>query len=125
MAAIFVQTGEYHFVDMLATATNPWYIGWGSGTTTEVPGDVDLEAAATETRVTATSEGEVATASDAMQWVGIITASATRDISEAGLFQHATSTATGLWIRGTHTAVSAAESDQIEYTFTLTLVTCT
>lgn len=124
MAAVFTNSGEFWHVDLISMAvTGPtagWYIGWGSGTTTEAKTDVDLEAAATESRVTATDEGQQAGASDIMQWIGTLTKTAvTADISEAGLFWDATSTASDIMIHGTHTAVSLATEDQIRYTFTL------
>lgn len=124
MAAVFTTSGEFWLNDLITmTITGPtagWYIGWGSGTTTEAKSDVDLEAAATEARVTATSEGEVSTASDIFQVIGTLTKTAvTADISEAGLFWDATSTASDILIHGTHTAVSLATEDQIRYTITL------
>lgn len=122
MAAVFTNSGEYWVTDLIlgGSSATVWSIGWGSGTTTEVKADLDLESAATESRVTATSEGERATASDEAEFIGTLTKTAVAaTISEAALYWDATGTASKMLIRGTHTGVALATEDQIRYTFRL------
>ena len=130
-AVVFVETGEAFVADKVspqATAT-AFHIGWGTGGSstgaTATNADIDLAAAATELRVTATVEDQ--SAADTCRWIGILTAVGTaKTIEEAGLFFHGTSTATALIIRTSHGGVALATDDQIQYTFTLQFSgTCT
>jgi hypothetical protein len=120
MTAKFTNSGEFWVTDLIlggASATD-WHIGWGTGTATDVKADDDLGAAATEARVTATAIEET-TASDTARWIGTLTAGTAKSIEEAGLFWDATGTTSKMLIRGTHSTVAVAISDQIRYTFTL------
>ena len=121
MAAVFTDIGEYFLTDMLMTGAlaTDWHIGWGTGTTTEDKADVDLENEATEARVTATAVNERATASDEGEFIGTLTTTTVKTISEAALYWAVTGTATRCFIRGTHTGVALATDDQIRYTIRL------
>ena len=104
-----------------AVTASGFYIGWGTGGSstggTATNTDVDLEAPATEARVSATSESE--SAADTAQWVGTLQTTTVKTIEESGLFIDATGTATDMLIRANHGGVVLATDDQIEYTFTI------
>lgn len=123
MAAVFTTSGTFFLTDLLIAGTTAtgWFIGYGSGTTTEGASDLDLDSVSTDVRVTATAVEEQPSASDTAQFVGTVTIGAAGGISveEAGLFWDATGTASKMLIRGTHTTVAAAQNDQIRYTFRL------
>ena len=126
MAAVCTISGEFLVTDMIVTGATVtgWFIGFGSGTTTEAKADDDLESAATEDetdRTIATSTGERATASDEAEFIGTVTINRGGgwSVEEAGLFFDATGTTSKMFIHGTHTTVAAATDDQIRYTFRL------
>lgn len=102
--------------DISSTATvTGWYISWGSGTVTDSKTSTGLEAEATETRVTATSETQ--SAADTFQWIGTFTAGSAKTVSETGL--HTAATDGDLPIFGTYTGIVLATDDQVQYTITL------
>jgi len=126
-ATIFVDNGTELVVDRISgftsggpTATG-FYIGWGTGGSstggTATNTDVDLEAEATEARVSATTEDQ--SAADTNRWIGTLQTISVQTIEEAGLYIDATGTATDMLIRANHGGVVLATDDQIEYTFTL------
>ena len=107
-AVIFVDNGTELMSDVMLAFTGAsvtasgWYIGWGTGgsgtLSTATNTDVDLEAPATEARVSATAETQ--SAGDTNQWVGRLQTTTSKTIEEAGLYTDATGTATDMWIRG-------------------------
>jgi hypothetical protein len=126
VAVIYVDNGTDLVSDALlalvgaSVTASGFYIGWGTGGSstggTATNTDVDLEAPATETRVSATSETQ---AGDTNTWVGRLTTTTVKTVEEAGLYIDATGTATDMIIRGNHGGVVLATDDIIEYTFTL------
>ena len=124
---LFVDNGTDLVSDALLTlvgasvTASGFYIGWGTGGSstggTATNADVDLEAPATEARVSATSETQ--SAADTDQWRGTLQTTTAKTIEEAGLFINATGTATDMIIRANHGGVVMATDDQIEYTFSL------
>ena len=124
---LFVDNGTELVSDSILTlvgasvTASGFYIGWGTGGSstggTATNADVDLEAAASESRVSATSETQ--SAADTNQWIGTLQTTTVKVIEEAGLFIDATGTATDMLIRANHGGVVMATDDQIEYTFTL------
>lgn len=124
MATTYTNEGESLISRLLELSTTTtvtgWYIAVGSGTVTDAKTSTGCEAEATDARVTATAEfvTGAALASDTYQWEGIYTCgTATKDVSEAGLFSAATNG--DLLIFGTYTGISLASDDQVSYTITL------
>lgn len=127
-ATVYTDLGKQwtarHMNDTVGTATG-WYIGWGTGgsgtNATASDGDLDLFAAATEARVTATSEDVIDTtvSDDTTRWISTLTAGTAKTIQEVGLFNHVTSTATAILIHANHGDIALATDDQIQYTIDL------
>ena len=127
VATLFVDNGTELVSDALLTlvgasvTASGFYIGWGTGGSstggTATNADVDLEAPATEARVSATTEDQ--SAPDTNRWVGTLQTTTVKTIEESGLFIDATGTATDMLIRANHGGVVMATDDQIEYTYTL------
>ena len=128
-ATIFVDNGTELLSDAAlalvgaSVTASGFYIGWGTGGSstggTATNTDVDLEAPATETRVSATSETQ--SAADTNQFIGTLQTTNVKTIEEVGLYIDATGTSTDMLIRANHGGVVMATDDQIEYTFTLQL----
>lgn len=117
-AVVYVDTGTEFVADKITSAVAAtYYIGWGTGGSstgaTATGTDVDLAAAATEARVTATTEDQPA--ADTNRWVGRLTTTTAKVIEEVGLFFHGTSTATAMIIRNSHGGISLATDDVVEY----------
>ncbi len=95
-------------------------IGWGTGAGTAAVGDTTLftESSDPAARATATLSGVTTTQTgDTFQAVGTLTSTTTQSITNAGLFDAAT---TGnLVIKGDHAAVPLVSGDAIQYTFKL------
>lgn len=129
-AVIFVDSGTDLVSDALlalvgaSVTASGFYIGWGTGGSstggTATNTDIDLEAPATEARVSCTGESQ--SAGDTNQFIGTLTAvGSAKTIEEAGLYIDATGTATDMLIRANHGGVALATDDAIEYTFQLQL----
>ena len=126
-ATIFVDNGTDLVSDALLTlvgasvTASGFYIGWGTGGSstggTATNTDVDLEAPATEARVSCTDESQ--SAADTNQFIGTLQTTTVKTIEESGLYIDATGTATDMLIRANHGGVVMATDDQIEYTYTL------
>ena len=124
---LFVDNGTELVSDALLTlvgasvTASGFYIGWGTGGSstggTATNADVDLEAPATEARVSCTGESQ--SAADTDQFIGTLQTTTVKTIEEAGLYIDATGTATDMLIRANHGGVVMATDDQIEYTFTI------
>lgn len=92
------------------------YIGWGIGSGTIDKGNLTLFEESTEPRATAVRTQQTASI---VQWVGTLTATASRVITEAGLFN---ADANGdLFIHGDFTGITLDTDDKIEFTFALTI----
>ena len=127
VATIYVDNGTELVSDALLTlvgasvTASGFYIGWGTGGSstggTATNTDVDLEAPATEARVSCT--GETQSSADTDQFIGTLQTTTVKTIEESGLFIDATGTATDMLIRANHGGVVLATDDQIEYTYTL------
>lgn len=126
-AVVYVDNGTELVSDAILALTGAsvtasgWYIAWGTGGSssggTATNTDVDLEARATETAVSATSETQ--SAADTNQWVARLQTTVVKTVEEVGLFIDATGTATDMLIRASHGGVVMATDDIIEYTITL------
>lgn len=120
MATIYTSAGEAVVVDLIdgisavhLDATNA-KIGWGTGAGTAAKGDTTLFTEGAEARVAATVTQPLA---DKNQWVATITSESAQTITNAGLFDAAT---TGnLIVHGSFTGIALATGDKIEFTITL------
>lgn len=118
MADIFTDVGETlvaDFVDGTASAPANWYVAWGTGAGTAAKGDTTLFTEASESRVAVT---ESQPSSNVNQFVGTITASGAKTITNAGIFD--ASSGGNLLLKSDFTGVALGASDSIEFTFTLT-----
>lgn len=116
MADIYTDAGENIVVDILdgTTSAPTWHVGWGTGAGTAAKGDTTLFTESAETRIVTTNTQP---ASDKNQFVGTITASAGRTITNAGIFSAITSGT--LLLHSDFTGVVLASGDKIEFTFSL------
>jgi hypothetical protein len=120
MATVYTSAGEAAVCDLidgtsavhLDTATAK--IGWGTGAGTAAKGDTTLFTEASETRVAGTASQPSA---DINQWVGTLTADGAKTITNAGVFDAATSG--NLFVKGDFTGIVLALGDKIEFTISL------
>jgi len=119
VANIFTQAGEEFITDLVdGTVTKPanYYIGWGTGAGTAAKGDTTLFTEVTDTaRATATLTQPSA---DVNQFVGTITATTTRAITNAGVLT--ASSAGTLVLKSDFSVVNLVTNDSIQFTFQLT-----
>lgn len=95
------------------------FIGWGTGTTAEAVGDLDLAVQATEARTTGTLSQPTATTD---RCIGTITADGTKTITEVGRFNVLTKGAANQQMIQRHlfTGIPLVASDQIQFTLDVT-----
>ncbi len=117
MADIYTDAGEALTVDILdsTVAVPTWHVGWGTGAGTAAKGDTTLFTECAETRVATTQSQPAANQS---RYVGTITATAGRTITNAGILSAVT--AGTLFLKSDFTGVVLASGDGIQFTFTLT-----
>lgn len=117
MADIYTDAGEDLTVDIMdsTTAQPTWYVAWGTGAGTAAKGDTTLFSESAESRVDTT---ESQPSSNQNRFVGTITASAGRTITNAGIFD--ASSAGNMLLKSDFTGVVLASGDGIQFTFTLT-----
>lgn len=120
MATILTDVGENGVTDLIQgtsstvlSASNA-KIAWGTGAGTAAKGNTTLFIEASESRVAAVISQP---ASDTGRWVGTITADAGKTITNAGLFDAATSGS--LYIKGDFTGIVLSTGDKIEFTVDL------
>jgi len=116
MADIFTDAGENLVADLIdGTASVPtWRVAWGTGAGTAAKGDTSLFTEASESRVTTVNTQPVANQN---QFVGTITADGTKTITNAGIFDAATSG--NLLQKSDFTGIGLVLGDKIEFTFQL------
>jgi hypothetical protein len=115
MANIFTQAGEEFLTDLVdGTVSAPanWYVAWGTGAGTAVKGSTTLFTEGPEARVTATESQPTA---DTNRFVGTITASAGRTVTNAGVLS--ASSGGTLFLHSDFTGVVLAASDSIQFQF--------
>lgn len=119
MAVVLLNAGEEYIVDKLTelVQTQPQYVGWGTGAGTAAKVDTDLFTPAAEARVSGTISKQGSGSAAKWQNVATITSASAQTITNAACFT-ATSAGTCV-VKGDHTGVAVAISDQITYTFTL------
>lgn len=123
-ATVITNVGKAMFADRLrttpATYTNPpKYVAMGVGATgaarTAVVGDTALSSEV-ESRTSGTESVQTTTTTgDTHQVVGTVTASATRAVDEAGLFD--ASSSGNLFLSATFAVINLANGDSIQFTF--------
>lgn len=117
MPALIPTIGLQRIINALngGSHTPPQHIGWGTGTTAPAAGNTALQTPASEARVSGTrSIVTTNVANDTYQVVATITATGTKTISEAGLFDALTSG--NMYLRGTFTGIPLEADDAIAFT---------
>jgi hypothetical protein len=117
MATLLVNTGKAIVTNFLggSGATQPKYIGWGTGAGTTAAADTTLFTE-TGTRTTGTtSQVTTSTTNDTFQVTGTTTAGATLAITNAGLFD--ASTSGNLFAKGDFSTINLSNGDSIAFTF--------
>jgi hypothetical protein len=100
------------------TMGSPHWVAWGIGTTPAAAINTVLETPSAEARTVGTDTTETTTTTgDTYQVVGTITcAGAGKAITEAGLFNHLTSTTGYLYLRATFDVINLNVGDSIQFT---------
>jgi len=117
MATLLVNTGKAIVTNYLAggAATQPKYIGWGTGAGTTAATDTTIFTE-TGTRVTGTTTQQTtSTTNDTYQVIGTATAVGTVTITNAGLFDAVSSG--NLFVKGDFTGIGLTSGDSIQFTF--------
>jgi len=118
MADIYTTAGEGLTADVfdgtIAAPANH-YVGWGTGAGVAAKADAALFTESAEARVATTRSQPTASSN---RFVGTITASAPRTITNAGILSAAA--AGTLILHSDFTGIVLATSDAIQFTFTLT-----
>ena len=118
MASIYTDVGENRtadFFDGANSAPANWLVGWGTGAGTAAKGDTTLFTEAGESRVNLT---EAQPSSNINSLTATMTATGSRTITNAGVFDAAT--AGNMVIKGDFTGQVLANGDKIDFTITLT-----
>lgn len=117
MATLLVNTGKAIVTNYLAggAATQPKYIGWGTGAGTTSATDTTLFSE-TGSRTTGTATQQTtSTTNDTYQVIGTLTAGSSLTITNAGLFD--ASSSGNLFVKGDFTGVALTSGDSIQFTF--------
>lgn len=119
MATVLANTGKAITTNRIKNgatgATEPNYVAWGTGAGTAAITDTTLFTESAEARVAGTStQVTTTTTNDSYQVVGTITASATRAITNAGLFD--ASTSGNLFVKGDFATINLPTGDSIQFT---------
>lgn len=116
MAVVLTNSGKGIVTNRIKGAgTEPNYIGWGTGIGTAAIADTTLFTESAETRTAGTSSRiQTVTANDTYQVVGTITATASRAITNAGLFDAISSG--NLFVKGDFATINLANGDSIQFT---------
>lgn len=116
MATVLTNAGKDITTNRIkGSGTEPNYVAWGTGAGTAAAADTTLFTESAEARVSGTSTRvTTSTTNDTYQVVGTITASATRAITNAGLFD--ASTSGNLFVKGDFSTINLASGDSIQFT---------
>lgn len=117
MANVLTNKGRDLISALLVASTNK-YVAWGTGAGTAAVADTTLFTESAEARTAGTqTQQTTSVTNDTYQVVGTITATATRAITNAGVFDAAT---TGnLLLKGDFTTVNLSSGDSIQFTLKL------
>jgi hypothetical protein len=116
MATLLVNTGKAVVTNRIkGSGTEPNYVAWGTGAGTTAATDTTLFTE-TGSRVSGTSTQETTTTTDdTYQVVGTQTAGGALAITNAGLFDAATSG--NLFVKGDFSTINLSSGDSIQFTF--------
>jgi hypothetical protein len=117
MATVLANSGKAIVTNRIkGSGTEPLFVAWGTGAGTAAITDTTLFTESAEARVSGTSTQQTTTTTfDTYRVVGTITASATRAITNAGLFD--ASTSGNLFVKGDFSTINLASGDSIQFTF--------
>lgn len=117
MATLLVNTGKAIITNYLngGAATQPKYVAWGTGAGTTAATDTTLFTEVLPRVSGTTSQVTTSTTNDTFQVVGTQTAATSATITNAGLFDAATSG--NLFVKGDFTGVALNTGDSIQFTF--------
>lgn len=116
MATVLVNTGKAIVTNYLAggAATQPKYIGWGTGAGTAAITDTTLFTENGSRTTGTASQVTTTTTDDTFQVVGTLTAGSGLTITNAGTFDAASSG--HLFVKGDFTGLALASGDSIQFT---------
>lgn len=115
MASVLANTGKAIITSLLSTS-NAKYVAWGTGAGTAAATDTTLFTESAESRTAGTqTQQTTTTTNDTYRVVGVITATATRAITNAGIFD--ASSSGNLFAKGDFSTMNLASGDSIEFTF--------
>jgi len=117
MATLLVNTGKAIITNYLngGAATQPKYIGWGTGAGTTSASDTTLFTEVLPRVSGTTSQVTTSTTNDTYQVVGTQTAGTSETITNAGLFD--ASTSGNLFVKGDFSGIPLNNGDSIQFTF--------
>ena len=115
MATVFTNAGKAITTNRLkGSGTEPSYVAMGTGAGTAAATDTTLSTEV-ETRTAGTSTQQTTTVTnDTYQVVGTVTATATRAVTNAGLFD--ASSAGNLFMKGDFSTINLSTGDSIQFT---------
>lgn len=121
MATVVTNAGKAIITNRIkGSGTEPNYIAWGTGAGTAAATDTTLFTESSESRVAGTSTQQTTTTTnDTYQVVGTMTATGSRTITNAGLFD--ASTSGNLFMKGDFTGVALNTNDSIAFTMKVQL----
>ena len=117
MATLLVNTGKAIVTNYLngGAATQPKYVGWGTGAGTTAATDTTLFTEVGTRTSGTTTQQTTSTTNDTYQVIGTVTAGSSLTITNAGLFD--ASTSGNLFVKGDFTGVALTTGDSIQFTF--------
>ena len=117
MATLLVNTGKAIVTNYLAggAATQPKYVGWGTGAGTTAATDTTLFSETGSRTSGTTTQQTTSTTNDTYQVIGTVTAGSSLTITNAGLFDALSSG--NLFVKGDFTGVALTSGDSIQFTF--------
>jgi hypothetical protein len=117
MATLLVNTGKAIVTNYLngGAATQPKYVGWGTGSGTTALTDTTLFSETGSRATGTTTQQTITTTNDTYQVIGTLTASGSVTITNAGLFD--ASTSGNLFVKGDFTGIALTTGDSIQFTF--------
>ena len=117
MATLLVNTGKAIVTNYLAggAATQPKYIGWGTGAGTTAATDTTLFTETGSRVAGTTTQQTTSTTNDTYQVIGTLTATGSVTITNAGIFDAAT--VGNLFVKGDFSGIALTSGDSIQFTF--------
>jgi len=115
-ATVYTNAGKAITTNRIKGAgTEPLFVAWGTGAGTAAATDTTLFTESAEARTSGTSSQQTTTVTnDTYQVLGTITATATRAITNAGLFD--ASSAGNMLMKGDFATINLATNDSIAFT---------